>query len=66
MLVLEARSVKFGGSLARNVRFGSLFLEKHEMLVLEAFVILAQYGVVLEGRRSDVVSEVGVVLCTTE
>ena len=62
MLVLEACSLKSWGSLARNARFGSLFLEKfrkprtkcsfwklvrwkveeasHEMLVLEAFVLL--------------------------
>ena len=38
------------------------------MLVLEAFVVLALCGVVLEGRRSDIVSEVstGVVPCSTE
>ena len=62
MLVLEACRLKSCGSLARNTRFGSLFFEKlrksrtkcsfwklvpwkveeasHEMLVLEAFVLL--------------------------
>ena len=43
-LVLEACCLKSWGSLARNARFGSLFLKvdevSHEMLVLEAFVVL--------------------------
>ena len=53
-LVLEARSVKIGGSIARNARFGSF---------CSTGVVRSS---ILEGRRSDVVSEVGVVLCSTE
>ena len=63
-IILEAFSVKSCGSLARNARFGSF---------CSTGVV---YGVVLEGCRSDVVSEVGVsalvrsstglVLCSTE
>ena len=55
MLVLEACSLKSCGSLAQNARFGSF---------CSTGVVRSS---ILEGRRSDVVSEVGVVvLCGTE
>ena len=46
--------MKIGGSIARNARFGSF---------CSTGVVRSS---ILEGRRSDVVSEVGVVLCSTE
>ena len=55
--------VKIVRSIERNTRFGSLFLEK---LRKPRTKCSFWKGVVLEGRRSDVVSEVGVVLCSTE